>query len=430
MTSRKPIRLALGLGDQELEQRLRPALDADAELAIAVHCLAADQIVQAVEASAVDAVVVAAGLHRLSESVLTQLAALRVPLVLLAADEDAAERAGRGTVVPRDVDPATLRQAIVAAARGERWAPRVRSARESHAPLASAAARPNELSVLVVAGGAGSPGRTTVAINLATALGAVAPTVLVDLDCTSPSVAAYLNRDPSRNIVTLAHAVRESPRAWAQALAQELQPLHARSAAGVLLCGLPKRELRSSLTPAVVEQLLDELADRTRYVIVDVGAELLGVDAPAAIHRAAVLRAQHILLVTGSDLISLWHARTMLGQLERQLGLGRERMSLIVNRHDRRFHHAVDEIEWHLGAAAALVIPQEYAALQKAIAEQNPVVVDPTSRAARAILELAERIHHGRVRLAPAEPGTAPRPRWRSAVSAGVAGALRWGSSA
>ena len=52
------------------------------------------------------------------------------------------------------------------------------------------------------------------AINLATALGAVEPTVLIDADFASPSVAAYLDRDPSRNLCTLAHAVRESPHAW------------------------------------------------------------------------------------------------------------------------------------------------------------------------------------------------------------------------
>ncbi len=428
MTSRTPIRLALGLGDQELEQRLRPALDADAELAIAAHCLAAEQIVQAVEAGGIDVAVVAAGLHRLSESVLSQLERSRVAIVLLASEEDALSRSVRGTVLSREVDLSTLRQAIASAARGERWTPRLRPARESHPPPV-AESGPHELPVLVVAGGTGSPGRTTVAINLATALGAVAPTALVDLDCTSPSVAAYLNRDPSRNVVTLAHAVRESPRAWGHALEQELQPLHARSPSGVLLCGLPKRELRSSLTPAVVEQLIAELGRRNRYVIVDVGAELLGADAPAAIHRAAVLLAQHVLVVTGSDLVSLWHARIVLGQLERHFGFDRERMSLIVNRHDRRFHHALDEIEWHLGAAAAQVIPQDYAGLQKAIAEQTAVVADPTSRAARAILELAERIHQGRVRLPAGEPGV-PRPRWRSALSAGVASAVRWGSSA
>ena len=43
------LRLALGLGDQELEQRLRPAFDAADDVLVAAQCLAADQVVEAVE---------------------------------------------------------------------------------------------------------------------------------------------------------------------------------------------------------------------------------------------------------------------------------------------------------------------------------------------------------------------------------------------
>ena len=127
MPDRGPIRLALGLGDQELEQRLRPALDAQVELAIAVHCLAADQVLQAVQGKAVDTVVLAAGLHRLNESLLRDLERARIPVVLLAADDDPlAASTGPRAVLPLDVEPITLRQAIVAVAHGERWVTRPR----------------------------------------------------------------------------------------------------------------------------------------------------------------------------------------------------------------------------------------------------------------------------------------------------------------
>jgi Flp pilus assembly CpaE family ATPase len=425
-----PIRLALALGDQELEQRLRPALDADDELLLAVHCLAADHVVQCVEANEVDAVVLAAGLHRLSESVLAQLEQARMPTVLLVPDIGAAAtHSRRGMVLPLEVEPSTLRQAIKAAARGEHWvAPRARGPSQAAAALPpSSTTAPSDLTVLAVAGGAGSPGRTTLAINLATALGAVAPTVLVDLDCASPSVAAYLNRDPSRNVCTLAHAVREAPHAWAPALRQELQPLHPRSPAGVVLCGLPKRELRPTLTAPVLERLMGELTRRYRYVIVDVGAELLGTDPAAITHRAALGLAQHVLVVTAADLVSLWHARTVLGQLDRLLNIERERISLAINRHDVRYHHTANEIEWHLGAAAAVVIPHDYGGVQRAVAEQNPLVLDPRRPAARAILGLAERIHQGRVRLPGVESGRTQRSGWRAVMPAGVAGLLRGG---
>jgi Flp pilus assembly CpaE family ATPase len=266
------------------------------------------------------------------------------------------------------------------------------------------------------------------AINLATALGAVAPSVLVDLDCASPCVAAYLNRDPSRNVCTLAHAVREDPHSWSTALQQELQPLHARSPSAMVLCGLPKRELRPSVTPAVMERLIEELARRYDYVVIDVGAELLGMDAPAVVHRAALGVAQQILLVTGCDLVSLWHARTALSQFERTLAIDRERVSLIANRHDARHHHSAAEIGWHLGTGVAMAIPNDYGALQRAVAGQYPAVLDPTSRAGRTLLQLAERIHN-RVRLPAVDHGSTARTGWRSALPAAVASVLRPGSA-
>jgi MinD-like ATPase involved in chromosome partitioning or flagellar assembly len=426
------VRIALGLGDQELEQRLRPALDADDELDVVLHCLAADQVVHAVDAKLVDIVVVAAGLHRLSDSVLTRLQRARLPVVLLSAESDgAASDDGSTIVLARDVDASTLRQAIVAVARGRRWSARPRPVRErseepSPPPRTEALA---DLSIIAVAGGAGSPGRTILGIGLATALGAVAPTVLMDVDCSSPSVSAYLNSDPTRNICTLAHAVRDDPQHWTLALTHELQPLHPRSPHGWLLSGLPKRELRASLTPTVIEQLVRELARRYRYVILDIGAEVMGMDAVPASHRAALGLAQHVLLVTAADVVSIWHARTAIEQFEHQLGLSRDQMSLVINRHDRRFHHAEGEIEWHLGVPSAQVIPRDVAGMERAVADQNPIVIYPNSRAARAILGLAERIHQGRVRLTDgATEDGAQHRNWRVALAAGAASLLRWGN--
>jgi septum formation inhibitor-activating ATPase MinD len=431
VSSGLPLRLALALGDQELEQRLRPALDMDDELIVAVNCLAADQLLQAVEARAVDVLVVAWGLHRLSESVLADLDRARLPLVLLVPD-DASDiaRAQAGSVLPIEVDVGTLREAIKSAARGERFlTSRPPAVSEPDQPATRERMPTSGLGVIAVAGGSGSPGRTTVAINLAAALGAVAPTVLVDADCASPCVAAYLNRDPSRNVCTLAHAVREDPHSWGPALEQELQPLHSASPSALVLCGLPKRELRPTLTTAVMERLMDELARRYRYVVLDVGSELLGMDAPAAAHRAALGTAQHVLVVTAADLVSLWHGRIALGQLERHMAIGGEQVSLIINRHDARYHHAPADIEWHLGTPAVLTVPNDYAALQRAMADNYPVVADSGSRAGRALITLAERIHHGRVRLPAPQPNPKRRSGRRVALPAGLASALRWGSS-
>jgi MinD-like ATPase involved in chromosome partitioning or flagellar assembly len=400
------LRLALGLGDQELEQRLRPAFDAVDDVEVVAQCLAADQLLQVVESREVDAVVVAWSLHRLSDVVLEQLDRSGLPVALLVPDpRDERWRGRRGPVMALGSDEAAIRQALQAARRGERFISLRRPQPTPEPVMLKEIDSPDgpARGIIAVAGGAGSPGRTTLAISLAAALGTAAPTVLVEADLCAPTVAAFLDRDPSRNLCTLAHAVREDPRAWASALSDELQPLSSHSPLALVLCGLPKREMRTSIAPAFLERLMAELARQYRYVVVDVGPEWSGTDIVAANHRAVLASAQQVLLVSGADLVGLWHARTALAQLERQLGIERHNVQLVLNRHDPRFHHGRSEVAWHLGAPVAAVIPFDHAAAQRALAQQRPLVVDSNGRASRAVLGLAEGVHAARLRL-PVEP--------------------------
>ena len=408
------LRLALGLGDQELEQRLRPALDLSDDVVVVAQCLAADQLLQVIDSREVDAAIVGWGLHRLTDTVLAQLDRTGMPTVLLVPDPDDARWKSRvGPVLALDADASEVRQAVLAARRGGVALSRPRASVADPLPLkvADRAVRPST-TIIGVAGGMGSPGRTTVASNLTAALSTVAAAVLVELDLSAPAIAAYLDRDPSRNLCTLAHAVREDPHVWGPALDDELQPLSHQLPSGMVLCGLPKREMRASIAPAFVERLIAELAQRFRYVVLDVGPQLLGNDTVAASHRAALASAQQLLVVSAPDLAGLWHCRIALEQVERQVGVERASAALVLNRHDARFHHARAEVEWHLGIHVAAVVPFDHASVQRASALQRPLVVDPRSRAARAIVGLAERVHAGRVRRPKADLGGESRVSW------------------
>ncbi|MBV9354438.1 MAG: hypothetical protein JO023_02810 [Chloroflexi bacterium] len=406
------LRVALALGDQEREQRLRPALETDPDLLVVAQCLAADQLVEVVETQRLDGVIVACDVHRLTEAVLRQLDRRGPPLVLLDRDPRAERWQDlRGVVLPLDVEAAAVASAIKSARRGQRPVHQARPTIAAEPPV-----QPSEAdsvrNVIVVGGSHGSPGRSTVAINLATALGAAASTVLVDLDLSSPSIAAYLDLDPSQNICTLGHTVGEDGLGWTRALADELQPMGQASPHGRVLCGLPKRELRSSITPGLIERLVAELARRHRYVVLDVGAELLGSGPIPNGHRAALGCATKTLLVTASDLIGLWHMRTALATLASQQ-LSLDQAHLVINRFDARHHHGRSEIEWHLGVPTAAVIPYDQRGVQRAVAEQRPVVLDGSSRAGRALLGLGERLHQDRLRLPPEPRRDASEPWWR-----------------
>jgi Flp pilus assembly CpaE family ATPase len=412
------LRVALGLGDQELEQRLRPALDGFDDTMVVAQCLAADQLLDVVESGQVDALVVSSHLYRLTDAILAQLERRGLPLVLLASDPlDERWSARRDPTLGHDADAALIRQALTAARRGQR-VPVARRPSAERLPLKDAdkPAAPSAR-ILAVTGGFGSPGRTSVGINLAAALGAVAPTVLVELDLCATAAVAYLDRDPSRNICTLAHAVREDPRAWSMALQAELQPLSHGGGGAEVLCGLPKREMRSSIVPHFVDRLIAELAARYRWVVLDVGPELLGTEPAANNHRAALSRADQVLLVIAADLVGLYHGRTALDQLERQVSLTRQQVAVVLNRFDARHHHPRSEVEWHLGARVAGVVPFDQRAVQGAIMAQQPIVHQPATRASRALLELAGELYEGKIQ-APVRsaPGSNTTPWWRKLV--------------
>lgn len=408
-------RLAVGLGDPERERLLLPSLGESGDFVVAERCLAADQLLASVESGRADAVLVAADLHRLTDGALTELAGTRVPLVLLTPLPDAERwQAFPGIVLPLEADPERARQALLAAIHGERPRPTPPRAEpepdHAQAPSDEAEPPPSTLGLLALASGHGSPGRTTVAVSLTAALGAVAPTVLVDADVFGPSVAAHLDLDPTRNLYMLAHAEPSTRREWERALAQETQPLGPRSPHAAVLCGVPKPEMRSAVPPRFLERLVAELRPRFRYVVLDVGADLLG--AEAALHRAALGLSDHVLLVAATDLVGLWHARTALGLLRTHVPVPGEKLALILNRHDRRYHHGRADIEWALGVPAAAVIPHDHRAVQRALAAQRPLVLEARSRAGRAVLDLAERVHGGSIVLPP-EPTGDRRARWR-----------------
>src|SRR5437868_3513763 len=114
------LRLALGLGDQALEQRLRPALDTIGDVAVVAQCLAADQLLVVLEERRADAFVVAWNLHRLTDTTLAQLER-SLPVVLLVPDpDDERWHARRDPTLSIDTDAAAIHKAVLSARRGER----------------------------------------------------------------------------------------------------------------------------------------------------------------------------------------------------------------------------------------------------------------------------------------------------------------------
>jgi len=397
-------RLATGLGNEELERRLLPAL-IEAGYEVLERCLTAEQLLDAARRREVDALLLSGDLYRLTPATAAELLAARKPVVVTGSTAPFRDRARGGWLAAPD-EPQAVLAALASALNGE--------ASVAPPPAEEAAPGPEALapdvlsSVITVASGSGSPGRTTVAVNLAAALGACAPVALVDADLAGPSVAAYLDVNPSNNLYMVVHGRPETSRDWAQALQQELQPLGPRSPHAMVLCGIPKPEMNGRLTLPLFERLLLELQQRYRYVIVDVGAGLSPAD---VIHRAAVAQAGQLLVVASGDIPGLWHLRRALRLLREELAVDDSRLAVVLNRYERHFDYRRGAIEWALQLPLAAMLPYDHRRARAALAHQQPLVWRSRRGAAGALLELSERIYGGQVRL-PAVPEHSPA-RWR-----------------
>lgn len=241
--------------------------------------------------------------------------------------------------------------------------------------------------VIVVAGG-GAPGRSTIALGLAVALGLRWPTVLVDADVSNPALAAYCNADPGRNLYLLSYAACQAGVDWDEALAGQLQPLHPLVRHGQLLGGLPQPWTRARVPGDFVGDALDALAVRHRWVVVDIGADPRG---DAGIHAAALEAAGHVILVGVPDapgIRRLHEAR----EAYREVGVPDERIATVINHWNRRVHHGWRQISLAAEAALLAVIPEDARHAQRAVVRQEPLALDRSSAAGRALLQLGARI--------------------------------------
>lgn len=159
--------------------------------------------------------------------------------------------------------------------------------------------------VIAVTGPPGGAGRTEVAIGLASGLAAAGRgAVLVDADDVAPSVAQRLGLALHPNL----RAATDVLEHWHGQLADCLQPV---GGAGVeVLVGLTSGRDSSELRPSTVLDLLRELADDGREVVVDLGCRLEEVGGLVTTHSRYAL---HRMVVADADLVVAVGAATPVG---------------------------------------------------------------------------------------------------------------------
>lgn len=407
-THHQGLRIVVGLAGAGREQALMVALQ-DASVQIA-RCLDGAAL-RAAATVPTGAVIVEESLNRLTPTTVADLVRDGLPVFVLARETHRVEWEALGAaVLPLSAPAAEIVARVLAAAE---HGPLPRHQGKAAPNRQAAPADPtdrggadDEGQVVAVVAAADGVGCTMLSISLAAALGAVAETILFDADVAHPCIAAYLAADVLRSL----SALREVPRGeegWARALAGELQPLDEHLPRAHLLLGVTTPEPTPALTLRLFEDALLSLRRQARYIILDVGAAALA-GGTSPLH-VALTNADQVLVVARGDAVSLWQASVAAEQWRRTLGLPDERLAVVVNRHDRRYHPHQCAIGWATRLPVAAVIPEDHRQAQRAIAVQRPLVRVSRGRAARSLLALADRVHGGRIALPEVADGTARR---------------------
>jgi Flp pilus assembly CpaE family ATPase len=416
-------RLAVLVGSHRSAQSLVPGLQ-QSRFALTHHCLEPAQLHAAIDAGDVDVVLVSTGPRGLDASAVAALARRWIPVVVLDAKPHDYRWANfAGVVLAADASIDVAIGGLEAALRGERLRHAIDRPQAASPEIALAvgestvelrdASTDNGGIVIAVIGGHGAPGRSTLALNLATLLGRVAPTALVDADLGAPVLASRLGANTNRNLVTVAHMAPASPDEWSNALSRDLQPIcRDNTSQSLLLAGLPRTD--SELRDGFLDGLLEALRARFDYVVCDTGVRWLDGD---RITRAAIQMANTALLVTSPETAAVPRARHVLDALRRHVG--EVKTGIVVNQHRARKDFFPWEYEFAFGEPLSAVLPFDPQACWRAVEQRRPVVlVERRSPLTKSLLELARRLYGGQIEL-PRPTSAERRSSWQLPVRLG-----------
>jgi Mrp family chromosome partitioning ATPase len=347
--------VAVACGDPEAERRVLDAIGSAGAAHRALHvirrCLSAAELIDALASELAEVVVLGTDLHGLSNDTLSAVIRTHIPMIVLAGrglGEPTWDAHPHALVLPVD---ATSEQVVVALEsvtspgfkpKAEATKPSSSDSRSRTGTTTSTTRAMREGEIIVVTGASGGVGCSTVAANLAAAIGRYYPTDLFEADLFAGGLAAALGLDPARNVCMLAHdEPGDDETAWDRGLAAELQPIDPTSPHAVALCGVPRPSLRNSISTALVEDLLERLRARADFVIVDVAASCADATVTPPIDASIVERADRILVVTAPDFVGLRRTSLFAAAIaSRPSGADMQaRMSLVLNRH-RKANHA------------------------------------------------------------------------------------------
>ena len=228
--------------------------------------------------------------------------------------------------------------------------------------------------IFTFVGAKGGAGATTAAVNTAVALQQThGDVVLVDFAPVGHAQ-LHLNLRPSFGVPDALQNLHRLDTSL-------LDGLMTTAKDGLHLLAGPQQPYQGAPTPAELARLFDLLVNHYRFVVVDASNRL------DATTRLLSDLSNAVLMVTQTDVVSLWSAGRIHDFLEE--GAGRNRVRLVLNRYKKIPGFTDQDIEFSTRCKVLWKIPNAFQAVSPAIDHGNPVVLQENQEISRSFRALA-----------------------------------------
>jgi pilus assembly protein CpaE len=229
--------------------------------------------------------------------------------------------------------------------------------------------------VVAFVGGKGGVGTTTLAVNVATAIGRSAPSsaLLVDLHIGTGDAALFVGAEPRFSVADALENVHRLDDAF-------LRSLVGRTKFGLDLLASSDRGMVGLVDVRSVRALIDCAARHYACVVLDVPRS-----DPAMLDSLEL--ATTIVVVANQELSTVRGASRMAAALRQRYG--KERVAIVVSRYDAVAEIGRKEIERVMGGPVAQVFPSDYRVALGALNVGRPLVLDNHNKLAASFSTFA-----------------------------------------
>jgi pilus assembly protein CpaE len=225
-------------------------------------------------------------------------------------------------------------------------------------------------------GAKGGVGTTTIAVNVAMALGSLAQDercLLADLHQAGGDAAIFCGSEPRFSVVD----ALEDTRRLDETL---LHSITTRVAGNIDLLAAPDRAVAGAVDPTKLRELIDFVRTAYRYVVFDLPRS-----------DAAVLdcldQLTTLVVVVNQELATVKSASRLLNELRGRYG--REKLAVVLSRSDRQADIGVPDVETALGMRVRHAVPSGYRAALQALNRGRPLALDNHNDLAATFRRLA-----------------------------------------